>query len=406
MLHKNVLEQPGAFQNFFENHPDGICVVDVDGHLLHVNASALRMFGYTREELLQTSFVQLLDWSGGSGENGEARLELAIPHKRGFFVYVRVTCIPLVSGGQEIGRFITFEDISQQRQQSEFLSNIQEMFLFISEKSQNIISSFSADGVFTYISPTVRTLLGYTPEEVIGKPAVAFNHPDDNEKLLESRSSVRIDQDTVRFTGRVRHKNGGYRWYETTVEFIRDQSGEIMQKICVGRDITDRKEAEETIAHQAYHDSLTNLPNRRLLQSRITQLLEDDRHELHGLMLLDLDGFKCVNDTFGHDTGDLLLIEVAKRLTSAVEENGFVARWGGDEFTVIRTNLDNRADMDALMERIKEVIARPIMIAGHTLSITASIGVSFFLEDGDTVEALIKNADAAMYRAKDHVKIR
>ncbi|QRG65892.1 PAS domain-containing protein [Brevibacillus choshinensis] len=102
--------------------------------------------------------------------------------------------------------------------------------MFISEKSQNIISSFSADGVFTYISPTVRTLLGYTPEEVIGKPAVAFNHPDDNKKLLESRSSVRIDQDTVRFTGRVRHKNGGYRWYETTVEFIRDRSGEIMQK--------------------------------------------------------------------------------------------------------------------------------------------------------------------------------
>ncbi|QRG65893.1 PAS domain S-box protein [Brevibacillus choshinensis] len=109
MLRNNVLEQPGAFQNFFENHPDGICVVDVDGHLLHVNASALRMFGYTREELLQITLPQLFDWSGGSGE---ARLELAIPHKRGFFVYVRVTCIPLVSGGQELGRFITFEDIS------------------------------------------------------------------------------------------------------------------------------------------------------------------------------------------------------------------------------------------------------------------------------------------------------
>ncbi|WP_409295367.1 PAS domain S-box protein [Peribacillus sp. SCS-26] len=126
--------------------------------------------------------------------------------------------------------------------------NIQELFSFISEKSQNIISILSADGVFTYISPTVKNLLGYSADEVIGKPAASFNPPDTNRDWQDYRDSLFIDTNTFRFTGRVRHKNGDYRWYETTAEVIRDRSGNIIQTICVGRDITDRKQAEEELA--------------------------------------------------------------------------------------------------------------------------------------------------------------
>ncbi|MFD0051508.1 PAS domain S-box protein [Actinomycetes bacterium NPDC127524] len=126
--------------------------------------------------------------------------------------------------------------------------NIQELFSFISEKSQNIISILSADGVFTYISPNVETLLGYSPEEVIGKPATSFNPPDTNRELQDYRDSRFIDKNTFRFTGQVRHKNGDNRWYETTTEIIRDPSGNIIQTIGVGRDITDRKQAEEELA--------------------------------------------------------------------------------------------------------------------------------------------------------------
>ncbi|WP_180955409.1 PAS domain S-box protein [Peribacillus deserti] len=126
--------------------------------------------------------------------------------------------------------------------------NKQELFSFISEKSQNIISILSADGVFTYISPTVEALLGYSPHEVIGKPAASFNPPDTNREWQDYRNSLFIDKNTFRFIGRVRHKNGDYRWYETTTEIIRDPSGNIIQTINVGRDITDRKQAEEELA--------------------------------------------------------------------------------------------------------------------------------------------------------------
>ncbi|WP_462409903.1 PAS domain-containing protein [Neobacillus sp. Marseille-QA0830] len=284
------------------------------------------------------------------------------------------------------------------------ISDIQQMFSLISEKSLNIISSISADGVFTYISPNVKALLGYTPDEVVGKPAASFNHPGTNTKFLEHRDSLYVDQDTVRFTGQVRHKNGEYRWYETTAQYIRNHSGDIIQTIGVGQDITDRKETDETIAYYAYHDSETKLPNRRLFKRRLRLLLEESKSECHGLMLLDLDGFKHVNDTFGHDIGDQLLIEAAKRLTFAVGDKGFAARWGGDEFTVFQADVKCRADFTSLVERIKEVISEPFKISGHTICIAASIGVAFSQEDGETVEELIKNADSAMYRAKNQAK--
>lgn len=409
MQQRKLLEQTGVFQYFFEHHPDSMFLTDGDGHVLDINNAALNMLGYSREEVFQTSLNQWLDWPevnrNYTDEDAESRFELAIPHKEGYLIYVRMTCMPLVSDGQEIGRILTFEDLTELKDQRKELFSIQDKLLFVSEKSQNIISSFSPDGVFTYISPSVKALLGYTPEEVIGKQDRVFNHPDDNIKLRDARDTVFFDQDTVRFTGRVRHKNGDYRWYETTVEVIRNQSGHILQKICVGRDITDRKEAEETITHLAYHDTLTELPNRRLFKRRVEQLLNDFKHEHHALMLLDLDGFKDVNDTFGHEIGDLLLIEVAKRLTQAVGDKGFVARWAGDEFTVICKNIKNRSTLNAVIEHIKVCLSDPIQMGGHTLFITASIGVSLTCEDGNTVEDLIKKADAAMYREKNHTKI-
>lgn len=285
------------------------------------------------------------------------------------------------------------------------ISDIQQMFSLISEKSLNVISSISAGGVFTYISPNVVALLGYTPKEVIGKRATSFNHPETNKKFLEHRNSLSIDQDTVRFTSRIRHKSGEYRWFETTAQFIRNQSGDIIQTIGVGQDITERKETEKKIAYLAYHDSETELPNRRLFRQRLNLLLEESTDEMHGLMLLDLDGFKNVNDTFGHEIGDQLLVEAAKRLSSAVGNKGFVARWGGDEFTILQPNIENRADFTSLVESIKQVISEPFIIAGNTIFITASIGVAFAQEDEKSVEVLINNADAAMYSAKKLVKV-
>lgn len=398
-LQNKILEQHGVFQRFFDYHPDGIILMDMNGQMVDANADVLNIFGYTKEELLEIPLKQLMN---GTADNSRQRL--AIPHKQGQLLYVNLTVIPLMSEGKEVGKMHTFEDITQYLKQNRGLLNIQEMFTLISEKSQNIISSFSSDGMFTYISPTVTALLGYTPEEVIGQPQINFNHPDDYARLLDTQNTYHIDKDTVRFTGRVLHKNGEYRWYETTVEVIRDEPGNILQKIGVGRDVTERKEAEELISHLAYRDSVTELPNRRLFKQKVQELLDDSKQQVHGLMLIDLDGFKFVNDNFGHEIGDQLLIEVANRLSAAIGNKGLVARWGGDEFTVICANIENKANLQLLMENIKRAISAPLIIEGKQLKIGASIGLSISIVDGDSVELLIKKADAEMYRAKNQLK--
>lgn len=403
MAEHSVLTLPGVFQHYFENHPDGMCVVDLQGHFVEANAAAFRMFGYTMLELSQTGFGELLGGYGALDSvhgQGNSERELAIAHKQGHWVQTRVTGVPLVSDGLERGHLLTLTDITEQRDQRRELADVHALFAFIAEHSQNIISSFSPDGVFTYVSPNVHALLGYTPEEVIGQPASAFNTPETNEALGKSRESRHTPRTRERFTGRLRHKNGTIRWYETTLQFLRDPSGAIIQTIGVGRDITDRKEAEEKIEYMAYHDTLTDLPNRRLFRTRVSRILEKSGEQRHVLMLLDLDGFKQVNDTLGHDIGDALLIEVARRLTRNVGKSGIVARLGGDEFTVFYENVESRLPTSELIDQMKDVTSEPIVIDGNVLRLTASIGIAWVPEDGTSLETLMRSADVAMYSMK------
>ncbi|WP_456276638.1 diguanylate cyclase domain-containing protein [Bacillus sp. AK128] len=389
---QNLLEQ-GSFQNLFENHPDGICVIDSKSQFIYINSALVNMLGYTKNELLQLSLNQLEKTNGERGSDKyNSRLELV--HKEGDTITVRLTDLPLIMDGEELGKFLRVEQVEQQTE----LTDIRDIISLISEKSHDVISTISAEGLFTYITPNVKSVLGYTPEEVVGKPATFFNHPDTNKKLLEHRSELVMSQDTVRFISQVRHKNGEYRWYETTANYIRDDSGQIIQTIGLGRDITESKETEAKMTHLAYHDSVTNLPNRRQFISRVNLILEQNKCDSHGLMVIDLNGFKYVNDTFGHDIGDLLLIEVGRRLADAVGEKGLVARWGGDEFTAFRMSAEEE-ELASLVERIDDLIAQPIVILGNELSVTASIGVSIS-SPGETLEDLIKKADTAMYQNK------
>ncbi|MFD1676819.1 diguanylate cyclase domain-containing protein [Alicyclobacillus fodiniaquatilis] len=290
-------------------------------------------------------------------------------------------------------------------QQGRELLDIDQMFTFISEQSENIISSYSADGVFTYISPNVTKLLGYTPDEVIGKPSSFFSHPEDTIELANFRKMLSLGQKTGRFTGRIRHNNGKYRWYETTAQYIRNESGEIIQSIWVGRDVTERIEAEKKIAHLAYHDPLTDLPNRRLFMNCVNDVIQQFRQHRHGLVLIDLDGFKHVNDNFGHEIGDLLLIEVAKRLIKVIGKRDVVSRLGGDEFTLLRQCIESYGGWNRLIRQIKEVVSEPIIIEDNKHYVTASIGVALYPTDGDSVKTLMRNADLAMYRAKNKIII-
>lgn len=227
MLLNDVLSSQDLFQSYFEHHPDGQLLIDAEGRIRQANAAILSMLAFAREELLQTPLDRYIDPTDairfGDGRMAASKLECSARHSQGHLIEIRLTCVLLRSDEPQAGWLVTIEKL---------------------ERPRHIVSVFSPDGVFTYISPSVTALLGYLPEEVIGKPAAAFNPPEEIMKLVEFRGLSYIQRDSVRFVGRVRHKNGEYRLYETTSEYVRDEAGEIVQTICIGRDITGLRPAE------------------------------------------------------------------------------------------------------------------------------------------------------------------
>ncbi len=273
----------------------------------------------------------------------------------------------------------------------------------MAENSTDIICRTTTSGVLLYASDASRRLLGYEPADLIGRSLYEFIHPDDREETRHL--SYMINETSPHtYSYRMLRVDGSSVWFEATSRSLRNRStGEVDEIVSVIRDITERKIVEEQIEHQAYHDALTGLPNRRLFRDRLTIALAHARRLSTPLavVFLDLDRFKDVNDTLGHSLGDEMLKAIAIRLKAALRQEDSIARMGGDEFTLLLADLKTPDDAAKIAQKILDIVAQPMRIDGNELVITTSVGVALFPGDGDTAEALLKNSDQAMYRAKE-----
>jgi diguanylate cyclase (GGDEF)-like protein/PAS domain S-box-containing protein len=278
----------------------------------------------------------------------------------------------------------------------EELAAREDHFRSIVLSSSDVILVTDARGTVRYVSPSVERVLGYTSADVVGTPLGDLVHPDDVDAVAEQVAELLAtgDHDT-RVDARVRAADGGWRHTESTVS--RDNRGLIVH----ARDVSDRVALREQLAHLAYHDALTGLPNRALLTARVEASLR--RRAVHGEMVgvvfLDLDGFKNVNDSSGHEAGDEVLVEAARRLTEAVGPGDTVARFGGDEFAVLVERRVTRGDVLDVARRVAAALRSPFELAGQATSVSASVGVAF-ADDAEDVTGLLRGADLAMYRAK------
>lgn len=279
----------------------------------------------------------------------------------------------------------------------------------LSEKRLQLLADNAQDFIFSYrltphrgydyVSPACEAITGYTPAELYADPELIFEMLEPQYvEMMQELSDTNLSRG---WEVRMRRKNGSTVWVEQRLSLVRDEDARIVSVEGIARDVSERKAAEERLERQALHDELTSLPNRRLLRDRISQALARAERDgcLVAIVFLDLDRFKLINDSWGHAEGDKVLISIAERLRGVVRGSDTVARFGGDEFVVVREGITSADDVSVFLDRLTREVQRKIVLGNYDVVINASIGLALG-GAGDTPESLLRDADAAMYKAK------
>jgi len=300
-------------------------------------------------------------------------------------------------------------DITEYNQAEVALRQSEAKFRSLIQNSSDIIGIIEIDGTIRYESPSIERILGYKPEELIGKNALEFIHPDDTSEISNIFDySIENLSNVIRVESRFRRKDGSWCFLESTASNLLAEPS-VKGIVLNSRDITDRRMAEEKLVYDALHDVLTGLPNRALFMNRLRHAVEySKRHSGHqfAVLFLDLDRFKFINDSLGHTFGDQLLIVIAQRLTECLRPTDIAARFGGDEFIILLEDIQDISDTVSVADRIQEKMILPITLGEQEIFITVSIGISLSSTGYDHAEDLLRNADIAMYRAKARGKAR
>lgn len=307
------------------------------------------------------------------------------------------------------------------------LTQHNQLFEVITENAADMIAVIDCDGNRLYNSPSYQTVLGYTTEELKLTSSVEQIHSEDQQRVIEAADKAISTGRGERLEYRMRHKDGTWRILESVATPIPNEKGQTERLVIINRDITERKRAEETLAHIALHDALTNLPNRTLFLDRVSHVLGVSRRHTSykfAVLFIDLDEFKVFNDSLGHSVGDDLLIQIARRLSVSIRDidtisrslligdtntcrsEGSLARIGGDEFTILLEDIKDCGDAIRVAERIQERLGIPFVVGEQKLVTTASIGIAFCASSYTNAEELVRDAEIAMYRAKREGKAR
>src|SRR5450432_3106 len=302
------------------------------------------------------------------------------------------------------------------------LAERDQLFQLISENAADMIALVDSTGKRIYNSPAYHHILGYSAEELKSTSSIEQIHPDDRQRVLEAANKARSTGQGQRTEYWIRHKDGSWRILESTASAIRNAKGETEKLVIVNRDISERKRAEEMLAHNAFHDGLTNLPNRALFLDRLQRaLVLSKRHTDYkfAVLFIDIDEFKVFNDSLGHKVGDEVLIQISQRLTASLREvdtiarpqlgptkDDTLARLGGDEYTILLEDIRNPSDAIRVAERLQSRLAAPFTLHGYEIVVNASVGIALSTAACAHAEDLLRDANIAMYRAKRAGKAR
>ncbi len=393
---------------------EGILALDPEGIVAFVNAPMAQMLGYSVEEMHGTSLFNYMDkrlvesmkaHRRPRAEGAKERYEFEFRHKNGNPVFLDIEAGPRFNEtGEFIGTIAGVMDVTQRRKTEDELRASLEMLRKAEELAR--LGTWSLDPASGNItgSAEMQRLLGLPPETAVisFKAALELFRPDERAEVAEAFAAMGKGEPQQN-ERRVVQPNGE----ELVLLFqsapVRDETGRVVRVDGFAQDITERKRDERRLEYLATHDALTDLPNRRVLEDRMMQTIAHlgrSPGEVLAVLYLDLDRFKFVNDSLGHSFGDEVLKTVARLLESTIRKGDTVARQGGDEFIILLRDIRQPSHVMVVAEKLQQAFAKPLLIQGRELYVTFSIGASLYPTDGADIETLLKNADAAMYRAK------
>lgn len=408
-----------------EASPLGLLLTDSEGCCVYTNAAYQNLSGLTAERSSGQHWIMAIHpedrqparaaWESSALDQAPVLQEVRLLRSDGSVRWVRLHIAALHDGGPEKVRYMhTVEDVTARREAEDALRATEEALLEQNEHAQVTLDSIG-DAVLTtdrlgnvrYLNRVAETLTGWSHDDAVGRPlAEVFNIIDGETRRQATNPAQRaIDENQVvgLAIGCVLIRPDGT---ELTIEDsaapIHDRQGGVSGAVIVFHEASQSRTITERMAHLAQHDFLTGMPNRVLLRERLAQAIGLARRhgKTVGVLFTDLDNFKQINDSLGHDKGDRLLRGVANRLLTSVRATDTVCREGGDEFVILLSELECPGDANEVARKVHAAFGMPLLVGRREFHVTTSIGISLFPHDGDSAEALLRKADKAMYQAK------
>ena len=408
-LHEETARQRALLSALIDASPDVIFFKDAEGRFQMLNEAGAALLGSTVKDVIGTDDYdhfsrseaeefRAIDRTVLEGGSPLRRTEMVSRHDGGSDIFDTMKAPVQGPDGQAIGIMGVARRITTEYQTSDRLQLAAQVF----EHAAEGIVITSPQGIIEMVNPAFTRITGYTADEVVGQTPNLLHSGRHGHDFYETMWSSINNVDLWQGEVWNRRKNGEVYPEWLNISTVRDDAGNVAHYLGIFSDISDVKHSEQKLEHMAHHDALTGLPNRILLNDRIdTALRRAKRAEgMVAVVFLDLDRFKDINDSFGHATGDEVLKHVARRLVETVRTEDTVARLGGDEFVILMEEVGSPAEADQAAERILACLHPPMTVDHHEFFVGASLGISMYPRDGSDVDALIRNADTAMYQAK------
>ncbi len=391
-----------------KNIRDIYCRTNTEQHIILISDAVEQHLGYNSDELtglsLENLFAEPQDYRDFIEQlNEKGHLEqhqVKLKHQNGDNIWFAIHAgYRYDREGKKLGIETSCQNIDLQKEQQSMLDHLNR----ITEQTADIVVITDVHGIIEYVNPAFEKITGFSPAEVLGKNPNLFSSDQQSEEFYAHMWSTLLAGKVYRNNLINKRKDGSLYHAEITITPLIDDNADITHFIATARDISDHIRDKVRLKHIIHHDTLTDLPNRSLFLDRLQQAISKahHHHRLVAVLFLDLDRFKNINDSLGHTAGDQLLQQLGERFRATIREGDTIARFGGDEFVILLDDFDSDSSLSLIAQKILNSLATPFEISGHEIFITASIGISICPHDGEDPETLLRNADIAMYRAKE-----